>query len=1368
MMRYLKLILTAFLLLPGLIFAKSDAEITGMKFDRISIEQGLSQVTIYTLIQDHRGFIWIGTMDGLNKYDGYDFTVYRHNSFDSISVSNNRVRVIYEDQNNNLWIGTDDGLNFYDPNTDKFTSILKIPGKTNSITSNVIQTICEDEEGLLWIGTANGLNRYDPVTGVINQFLSKPDENNSLIHNSINVLHCDENNNLWIGTAAGLQMRQNTTGKFVTISDPLLQQANVLSLYEDREHIMWVGTSSGLLHVEHSAENNFNIIDKSNIFGRKIPPAVNRCLQDWLSNIWIGTSNGLYKIASESNAITCYNNSPDDVLSISHDEVIALIEDAGHNLWIGTYGGGVNKIELRTGNFQGITYGSIEEKFIYCIAEDLSGNLWVGSNAGVKVFDQNMRYLTEYQVKTGTGNSISDNRIRSILVDKTGRVFIGNYGGMDIYNPNIGKFVNYSHDPDNQYSLSENTVIHIFQDSKEQIWVGTQGGLNRFDKNSSKFIRFQHNPNDPASISENQIRRIFEDQHGNLWIGTYGGGLNLFNPVNNSFTVFKNVAGQPESLSSNFIYSIFEDSQSNLWIGTYGGGLNRYNDKSGTFEKYRKQQGLTNDLVYGILEDNNKNLWLSTNHGIFKFKYDAGIKDIQSKNTSFRNYDMGDGLLSNEFNFGAYFKSSQGLMFFGCINGLNYFQPEHIQENITPPRVAITGFYIANVPVDIQPTGPLTQHINQIDEIDLSYKDNILTFEFAGLHYSNSAKNKYAYMLEGVDEDWVYTDASRRYATYTTLPGSEYTFKVKASNSDGIWNETGKQIKLSITPPFWNTLIFRIGLAIIFIASLIFITRFRTRQIKLRNRYLESINAELNKNIHHRKKVEYDLQESEEKYRTLTTNLNAGIFRIKPQGKGKFIEVNPALIKIFGYKNKSEILNISVESLFQDPNDRKIFIKDINKMGFIENRELLLTKKDGSPVWCSINAVSVKNESGDIIYHDGLIDDITEKKLMENRIRQTQKMEAIGQLAGGVAHDFNNILTVIQGHAELGMMKIDETNQVFRDLREIHTSGERAGNLTRQLLAFSRKQPMTLQILDINTVITNLEKMVRRLIGEDINIKINLAENLPAINADPGQLEQILLNILINARDAINANNNHNGRTILIDTQYAELDKEFMKHHPGSKSGPHILMAISDTGTGMDEKIKSKIFDPFFTTKEPGKGTGLGLATVFGIVKQNDGSIYVVSEPEKGTTFTIYWPAVKQSIPRQKSASQNKKKLEGKESILLVEDDDAVRLFTGEILKNLGYNVEQAAQGAAALKLIKEKKFKPQLVITDIIMPQMNGRELADKINEELPGTKVLLMSGYSDNQISMDGKLDKDVNFIAKPFSINNFAHKIREVLRK
>jgi len=1365
MIRYLILLFSICILFPTLLDAHRENLFKDIKFDRISIEEGLSQVTVYSLIQDHRGFIWVGTMDGLNKYDGYTFTIYRHDTFDSTSLSNNRIRVIFEDSRKKLWIGTDNGLNVYDPDKDEFRSILNIPGKHNTISSNLIQAICEDHNGNLWIGTVAGLNRYDPVTGVYKKYLHIESDDLSLADNSVNSLLCDHRNNIWIGTSQGLQMLKNGTGKLHTVSSlPGFSGRDIKTIFEDTDNNLMIGTSSGMAVIDNSGPEITLKTSHSELCNHTATLSVNSFLQDKMLNLWVGTSHGLYLVSQDQKTLTCFMHKAGDPFSLSHDDVQTIFKDHTGNLWIGTYGRGTNKFELRMGHFEGISFSSSQENFVYAINEDPSGNIWVGSNAGVKKFDHEMNLIAQLHHNPANAYSLSDNRVRSLFIDREDFIWVGSYGGIDIYDPKLNKYRNFQHKEGDPYSLSENTVIQIFEDTGGDIWIGTQGGLNLFDRKTEKFYVYQHDPNDPASISENQIRRIFEDHHGNLWIATYGGGLNLFNPANNSFTIFKNNLRDPGSISSNFIYSIFLDSRQNLWIGTYGGGLNRYDYDTGTFENFKKTDGLANDLVYGIMEDINGNIWMSTNRGLSKFFVDSAKNKRRGKTTLFRNYDTGDGLLSNEFNFGAYYKSSNGEMYFGCINGLIFFKPEEIRDNLVPPEIIITDFKISNNKVDVSPEGPMTKHINQADRINLSYMDNVITFEFAGIHYSNPAKNRYAHMLEGVDREWVYTDASRRYATYTTLPGGEYIFRVRAANSDGIWNEKSRDLKIIITPPFWDTWLFRGILSISIIIIILVLTRVRTRQIKLRNKYLESINAELNKNIQHRKKVEYDLQESEEKYRTLTTNLNAGIYRIKPQAKGKFVEVNPALIKIFGYKNKSELLRVPVEQLYQSPLDRKIFVKDINRLGHVENREMVLLKKDGSPVWCSINSVAVKNEAGEIIYHDGLIDDITEKIIMENRIRQTQKMEAIGQLAGGVAHDFNNILTVIQGHAELGMMKADKNDPVYKDLREIHTSGKRAGNLTRQLLAFSRKQPMALQILDINNVITNLEKMVRRLIGEDINIIINLASGLPAINADPGQLEQILLNILINARDAINATNSGNNRTIHIDTQYIEIDKEFVMHHPGSKAGAHILMAISDTGTGMDEKIRAKIFDPFFTTKEPGKGTGLGLATVFGIVKQNNGSIYVVTEPNKGTTFTIYWPAVDQKAPITK-VYQNGEKLEGKESILLVEDDDAVRLFTCEILKNLGYHVEQAGQGQAALNLINDKQFKPDLIITDIIMPKMNGRELADKIKAVLPNTKILLMSGYSDNQISLDGKLDKDVNFIAKPFSINKFAKKIREV---
>jgi signal transduction histidine kinase/DNA-binding response OmpR family regulator len=385
----------------------------------------------------------------------------------------------------------------------------------------------------------------------------------------------------------------------------------------------------------------------------------------------------------------------------------------------------------------------------------------------------------------------------------------------------------------------------------------------------------------------------------------------------------------------------------------------------------------------------------------------------------------------------------------------------------------------------------------------------------------------------------------------------------------------------------------------------------------------------------------------------------------------------------------------------------------------------------------------------------------------EEQLRHAQKMEAIGTLAGGVAHDFNNLLTVINGYAELVLMHVEKDHPLYKDVNSILAAGRRASNLTNQLLAFSRKQIYKPRIVDINQVITGLEKMLRRLVSEDINMETNLRLDLPLIEADPGQLEQILINLVVNARDAINERTGLAAeKKITIETGQTYLDETLITEHIGGNPGLHIFFAVSDNGIGMREEIKSKIFDPFFTTKEKGRGTGLGMATVYGIVKQNQGNINVYSEPGQGTTFKIYWPVTEDQIVQKVQVKPGRDVLTGSEAILLVEDDEAVRNFAGAVLKGFGYTVFKASNGKSALELIKENDLQIDLLITDLVMPEMNGEELAAKLQEIFPATLVLYASGYTDNHVVHSGILEKGVNFIHKPYSVQTLAEKVREVL--
>jgi len=511
------------------------------------------------------------------------------------------------------------------------------------------------------------------------------------------------------------------------------------------------------------------------------------------------------------------------------------------------------------------------------------------------------------------------------------------------------------------------------------------------------------------------------------------------------------------------------------------------------------------------------------------------------------------------------------------------------------------------------------------------------------------------------------------------------------------------------------------------------------------------------------------LQERERRYRLLWESSIDAIFLETLDGE--IVDCNTTACKILGY-TKEELIGLNVRDIVPKEIANKLpdLVNELLTKGSV-SLEALGKRKDGTifPTEVNIKLVNIDDKQMALVY----LRDITAKKQIEKereelqeQLRQAQKLEALGTLAGGVAHDFNNLLTVINGYAELALQQSQDNPKLYRSIELIKKAAEKAEQLTNQLLAFSRKQIYEPKIVNVNHIINDLEKMLRRLISEDIHIEKILAPDLPNIVADPAQIEQILINLVVNARDAINElGNKAKERKIIIETDYVFLDEDYVAKHVGTQVGPYVLISVSDTGIGMDEETKEKIFDPFFTTKGMGRGTGLGLATVYGIVKQNNASIHVYSELGQGTTFKIYWPAVeeKEGIKVKKGTTEIPK---GREKVLLVEDDNLVRDFISNALKSLGYQVFEASNGKEALELIKDNRLKPDLLITDLVMPGMNGKELAEKIREFLPQISVLYISGYTDDYLFLSDILGKNVNFLQKPFTIKKLAQKVRQIL--
>ncbi|MGB6678595.1 MAG: PAS domain S-box protein [Terriglobales bacterium] len=509
------------------------------------------------------------------------------------------------------------------------------------------------------------------------------------------------------------------------------------------------------------------------------------------------------------------------------------------------------------------------------------------------------------------------------------------------------------------------------------------------------------------------------------------------------------------------------------------------------------------------------------------------------------------------------------------------------------------------------------------------------------------------------------------------------------------------------------------------------------------------------------KRNEDALRRSEARYRSLVQSAVYGIYRSSLEGR--FFDVNPALITMLGYDSAEELLALDPKSdVFLDPSEQERVMREFQRGARLDHMEVRWKRKDASAITVRLSGRVVNNpeETAEVV--EIIAEDITERRVLENQFRQAQKMEAVGRLAGGVAHDFNNLLMVISGYAEVLLEQTRKGNPLYPKIEAIHQAADRATNLTHQLLAFSRKQLLELKVVDLNIIIEDMERLLRPLIGENIELQTHLAPDLGRTRADAGQIEQVLMNLVVNSKDAM-----PQGGKITIQTANASLNNEDLRReYTYIQPGSYVVLSVTDTGEGMDKETQLRIFEPFFTTKEKGKGTGLGLSTVYGIIKQSRGYVLVESEPEQGTTFRIYLPRVEDALEPTSAVGAARTHAGGSETVLLVEDEESVRQLVRETLESKGYKVLEAENGEAALQIVATHSGKIDMLITDVVMPGMSGRELSARLCASCPQTKVLYLSGYTEDAIVHEGVVDPDTAFLQKPFTLQMLSRKVREVL--
>ncbi|MDB5119915.1 MAG: response regulator [Sphingobacteriales bacterium] len=1210
-----------------------------LKFRHLSIEQGLSNSTIETIFQDSRGFIWIGTRDGLNRYDGNHFTVYRWNASDSNSISDNYIRYIYEDRRKNLWIGTLNGLNRFNTKKNNFSRFKNDLKNPESLSNNQITSVYEDKKGNLWVGTfGGGLNKFDYQNHSFTKY-RHTDKLQTLSNDRVNAIAEDKKGNLWLATDNGLNYFDPQSRRFIAFK--FSNSKVVRAIQEDQKGNLWLATEQeGLYlfdittkqfkHFEHSERNPTSLA--SNM--------IKTIMVDKQGNLWVGSINGgLDLFNPESNNFYHYQNEPENPGSLSQRTISALFQDKQENLWVGTHRGGLN------------LYTPGAEKFKL------------------------------YQQETNT-NSLIYNDVRAFCEDRYGMIWIAtDGGGLDMFDRKANRFVHHRFDPFNAQSVGANAVLDVEEDKQGNLWVGTWGGgLNLYNRESKTFTRFLTDTRDKNAISSNHIQKTFEDSFGNLWIATYYGGLNLLDRKTKQFRRIIEATDKKTRLKGNNIVSINEDAQRNIWLGTDDGGLNCYDPikkrfthyfdkedktpdlrvifsdskgrlwvgqtglylfdkKADKFVLFTDKAGLSNEFIKGILEDERGILWISTSNG---------LTELNTKTLQYKKYNRGDGLQGQEFEANACLKSKTGELFFGGINGFNVFYPKINLNKFIPP-VYITGFQIFNEQANINDqNSPLKEDISLTKNLSLTYKQSTFSFNFAALNYTVSENNKFAYKLASFDKDWVQAGTENK-ATYTNLSPGDYTFKVRASNNDGFWNEAGASLQISISPPFYDSWWFRTMVILSMMCGGYLYLQFKRQQ---------------------------ELKDLEEK---------------------KKEEIHQLQLQFF--------TNISHE--FRTP------LSLI--MGPLEK---LLKENPGT---------SLQN------YYQGMYRNTRRLMSLINELMDFRKVEA-GALK----------LRVMPGNLAAFLHEISDQ---FNELAE--------------------------------------QKQI------DFKVDISL---LNQVWFDRQLLEKIISNLLNNSFK-------YTANTGSISVNVFETIEEFspsfeneylLKNDYRAKN--YVYIRVADNGIGISKESIRHLFERYYRITESHMGSGVGLAFVKSLVMLHKGDIFVYSERHQGTEIIIALPFGEENYtdnerwiqtteggiqlesltskyeyytPPESVNQAAQTPLTNAQHILVVDDNEELRKFIKDSLSPF-YSISEAADGLAGIE--KAKEISPDLIISDVMMPGMNGIDFCKVVKQDIEISHIPFMMLTAKDAIEsrIEGVESGADFYFSKPFSIDLLLLTIRNIFEQ
>lgn len=761
--------------------------------ENVRIEKGLSQNTVNTMIQDSEGFMWFGTWDGLNRYDGYNFLIYSKSN----GLSNETIRALFQ-RNDTLWVGTEYGLNILQMSTGEIYSFYHDEQDSTSLSSNMINHIFEDHLGVIWISTDAGLSAFRPAVGGFSRVISR-DYGNPLRSNNMNMATQDSLDNYWIATSYGLvlyEIENQSLTRFFHISgdSSSLPDNHVNALAFDQSGRLWVGTRAGLCQYIPESRN-FKTID----YYGQLKPEITTIHVDGNHGLWLGTNgDGLIYYCFSDNTFKQFEHLANRPYSISDNRIYSLYSDHYNNLWVGTFNG-LNKLDSRSPKFRlyrsqpSLEYGFVNNS-VWTFLEAENGKIWIGTDHGITIADRKQNTFELLIPRQEAKFGISQNLVRSLFRDSKGFYWIGfRNSGLSRYDPTTKTFRHFESDPKDSNSLPNNYVTDIQEDSLGRIWVATDDGLARLNETSDGFIVYRNQNNKTGSFSLNRVYDLFIDRSGRYWLATLT-GLALYNYQDDTFMLFQSNDPDREIFTTgrDKLFSITEHSDGSLWMGTRGEGLLVFNPETGQFKRFTEKNGLSNNVTYKALEDSNGIIWITTNWGLSRYN---------PTDSSFSKYDVTDGLQSNEFNLNAAMLAADGEIYIGGMNGYNVFYPDEILVNTNPPPIRITAFKKFNL---LQ-----QKNFKDGDTIILNYDDNYFAFEFTALDFTNPYKNKYRFILENYNRNWIERDANQRYAEFARVSAGTYTFRVMASNSDGYWNTKGIKLTIIILPAWYDTWWFR-------------------------------------------------------------------------------------------------------------------------------------------------------------------------------------------------------------------------------------------------------------------------------------------------------------------------------------------------------------------------------------------------------------------------------------------------------------------------------------------------------------------------------------------------------------------------------